>query len=141
MLAALTSGCASRSLPGATAVPDETRAVLAVVREALERDAMGDVSSHLYEPFVSIVANGVERNESPRFAGIGTDGRVTIVELRGEVVDQFAWATANYRWTSSDTRVVEAGRVTFVLAREGTTWRIRHAHSSMVPPWGNDSSD
>lgn len=137
--AALTCGCASRTLPGATTIPQDNRAVLAVVREALERDAAGDAPSRLYDPFVTVVANGIERRKPPLFAGIGTGGRVTISELRGEVVEGFAWATATYRWTSADSRVMEDGRVTFVLGREGDAWRVRHAHSSVVPPWGSGS--
>lgn len=138
VLAATGIGCASRTMQGTAVLPADNRAVLAVVREALERDAMAQTAMHLYEPFVTIIANGVERRDPPRFAGMGQGGRVTVAELRGEVLGEIAWAIASYHWTSADGRMVESARVTFVLAPEGNSWRIRHAHSSIVPPWAGD---
>jgi hypothetical protein len=109
--------------------------VLAVVRLAIQLDASGEVADSLYTPFATIVADGTNRTSAPRFAGVHEGGRIMISDLAGEVLPPTAWALATYRWTSDNGRIVEIGRSTFLLERVAGVWRIKHAHSSVVPPW------
>lgn len=117
----------------------DNRAVLAVVRQALEGEALGLVTDSLYTASSLVVANGATRTRAPRYAGLAQGGRVTITEMSGEVFTSTAWTFASYRWRSNDDRVMESGVATFLLSRDESTrsWRIRHAHSSLLPPWEN----
>jgi len=117
----------------------DNRAVLAVVRRALEGEALGLATDSLYTASALIVANGATRTQAPRYAGLAQGGRVTITEMSGEVFASMAWTFASYRWRSNDDRVMESGVATFLLARDQVTrgWRIKHAHSSLLPPWEN----
>ncbi len=129
-------GCVtSTQTPEVGDLPANNREVLAVVRLAIQLDATGEVADSLYTPFATIVADGTERTSTPRFAGVAEGGRIIISDLAGEVLPPNAWALATYRWTSNNGRIVEMGRGTFLLERVSGAWRIKHAHSSVVPPW------
>jgi len=41
----------------------------------------------------------------------------------------------DYRWTSSQQNVAEAGRATFICEEKPKGWKIVHVHSSQVLPW------
>ena len=71
----------------------------------------------------------------PRLAAVIGRGEASIENLRTEVAGALAWVVAVYRWTAQAGRIVELGRATLVLEREEAGWRIRHVHSSTVPPW------
>jgi hypothetical protein len=118
---------------------NDNRAVLAVVRQALEGEALGLATDSLYTASALVVANGAPRTQAPRFAGLAQGGRVTITEMSGEVFASTAWTFASYRWRSNDDRVMESGVATVLLSRDEATrnWRIKHAHSSLLPPWEN----
>ena len=134
-------GCGGGQAPqtNVAIVQVDNRAVLAVVRQALEGEALGFATDSLYTASALIVANGATRTQAPRYAGLAKGGRVTITEMSGEVFASTAWTFASYRWRSNDDRVMEFGVATFLLARDQATrsWRIKHAHSSLLPPWEN----
>lgn len=134
-------GCGGGQAPqtGVAVVQADNRAVLAVVRQALEGEPLGLATDSLYTPTALVVANGATRTQPPRFAGLAQGGRVTITEMSGEVFATTAWTFASYRWRSSDDQVMELGVATLLLTRDDVTgnWRIKHAHSSLLPPWEN----
>lgn len=111
------------------APPDERLSELLLV--ALEADARLETPDSLLAQDVTFVADGVQRLEPPRFAGLSPGGRVEITSTRIEVRSGMAWAQVAYRWISTSAGRAAEGRATFVLVStsEGA-WRIRHAHSS-----------
>jgi hypothetical protein len=125
-------GCGGQApaptLPGPVASDDRLNEVIAA---ALEADARFDAADSLYLPEASVVANGVERIQLPRFAGVGEGGAVAVTASRLEVRGGVAWAQVEYRWVSTRDAIAREGQVTFVLVPDGQgAWRIRHAHSS-----------
>jgi len=132
-------GCATGSPQSTTLELNDERAILFVVRTALETDASGWRNDSLYTESAMIVANGAVRTDAPLYAGIGTDGTVRIASLTGNATPPSAWAYTTYRWTSSDQSISESAMATFVLTRADGRWRIRHAHSSLVLPWQRSS--
>lgn len=113
----------------AMAPPDER--LSEVLLAALEADARLETPDSLLAEDASFIAEGVQRLEPPRFAGIGRGGEVGITSTRIEVRSGLAWAQVAYRWISTAAGQAAEGRATFVLVptAEGA-WRIRHAHSS-----------
>jgi len=117
----------------AVGTPDE---IQALVRLALTLDAAGDRRADtLYTPDALVIGNARVRLAAPRFAGIGSGGRVTITAATVNLEGRFAWVLVDYRWVSQADRRVEAGRATFICQQRENRWRIVHAHSSQPLPW------
>ncbi|HEX9755551.1 MAG TPA: nuclear transport factor 2 family protein [Gemmatimonadales bacterium] len=130
----LLAACGGASPPQAAvavsmAPPDER--LSEILLAALEGDARLETADSLLAQDATFVADGVQRLEPPRFAGLSPGGRVEITSTRIEVRSGMAWAQVAYRWISIAADRAAEGRATFVLVStsEGA-WRIRHAHSS-----------
>jgi hypothetical protein len=107
-----------------------------IVRLALTLDAARDrAADSLYAPEAIVVANARVRLSPPRFAVMGSAGRVTIAAATVTLHGTFAWAMVDYRWINPTQRQADAGRATFVLEERLGRWRIIHAHSSQLLPW------
>ena len=130
-------GCSGRTITARPASATTTSsAVQAIVRDALTLDAARDArADSLYAPDAIVVANARVRLGSPRFAGVGYGGRVTVATAAVTLHGTFAWAMVDYRWFNAEQRQAEAGRATFVLENRPGGWRIVHAHSSQLLPW------
>jgi hypothetical protein len=113
--------------PGAVEEP-----VSAVLTAALAAEARGATADSLWDRDATVVANGVLRPESPRFAGIGAGGEVAITSSRLEVRQSLVWVYLEYRWLSLKDGAARDGKATVLLVpREtGLGWKIVHAHSS-----------
>jgi hypothetical protein len=123
-----------RTTPGAAS--STTGQIEMKVRRALELDAAGDrAADSLYSADARIIADARARLGTPRFAGVGFGGRVTIAAATVTLQGQFAWAMVDYRWFNVTERQAEAGRATFILEQRPEGWRIVHAHSSHLLPW------
>jgi len=81
------------------------------------------------------VANARVRFAAPRFAGVGHGGRITVAAATVTLEGRFAWVMVDYRWTSSQQNVAEAGRATFICEEKPKGWKIVHVHSSQLLPW------
>jgi len=139
--AALLAGCAARAAPVAT-VPlgvdpgREAAAVRAVVGAFIAAEARGDEAADtLLAPGAFFINSGIAVEARPRLAAVIGRGDATIESLRTEVSGALAWAVAVYRWTGAAGQIEQQGRATLVLERLGAGWRIRHVHSSAVPPF------
>jgi hypothetical protein len=141
LTAALGAACVTRprrvAPRGATAAalgtPDM---VQEMARQALLLDAKGDRGADtLYAPEAVVVANARVRLATPRFAGVGYGGRVTVAAATVTLEGRFAWVLVDYRWINSERNQAEAGRATFVCEQKPKGWRIVHVHSSQILPW------
>ena len=139
--AALLAGCAARTAPIPTAPLGvdpvrEAAAVRAVVEAFITAEARGDEAADtLLVPGADFINSGIAVEARPRLAAVIGRGEATIEGLRTEVSGALAWAVAVYSWTGAAGRIVQQGRATLVLERHEAGWRIRHVHSSAVPPW------
>jgi len=107
-----------------------------LVRSALALDAAGDrAADTLYASDAMVVANARGRLGTPRFAGVGYGGRVTVAAATVTVEGGFAWGMIDYRWFNLQQHQAESGRATFVCERRSSGWRIVHVHSSQLLPW------
>jgi len=119
--------------PVAAGLPDQMQAI---ARQALALDAAADrAADTLYAPDALVVANARVRLAAPRFAGVGYGGRITVAAATVTLEGRFAWVMVDYRWTSSQQNVAEAGRATFICEEKPKGWKIVHVHSSQVLPW------
>lgn len=110
--------------------------VQAMARQALVLDATGDrAADTLYAPEAVVVANARVRLATPRFAGVGYGGRVTVAAANVTLEGRFAWVLVDYRWINAERGQAEAGRATFICEQKPRGWRIVHAHSSQLLPW------
>ncbi|HEV8509760.1 MAG TPA: nuclear transport factor 2 family protein [Gemmatimonadales bacterium] len=143
LLAAAVAACVSRTTtprqtattPGGVA-SGTTDEVQALVRLALTLDAAGDRrADSLYASDALVVGNARVRLAAPRFAGIGSGGRVTISAAAATIQGRLAWVLVDYRWVNPAERRAEAGRATVICERRGDGWKIVHAHSSQPLPW------
>ena len=139
--AALLAGCAGHAAPVAT-VPlgvdpaREAALARAVAETFIAAEARGDESADsLLAPGADFINSGIAVAARPRLAAVIGRGDATMENLRTEVAGQLAWIVAVYRWTDGAGQIVERGRATLVLERHEAGWRIRHVHSSAVPPW------
>src|SRR3989441_3114859 len=99
-----------------------------IVREALVLDAAGDrTADTLYAPEALVVANARARFAAPRFAGVGSGGKITVAAATVTLEGRFAWAMVDYRWVNLPQ--AEAGRATFICEQKAGAWKIIHAHS------------
>jgi hypothetical protein len=141
LAAVLLAGCAGRAVPAATAPLGvdpvrEAAAARAVAETFIAAEARGDETADtLLAPGADFINGGIAVSVRPRLAGVIGRGGVDFESLRSEVASQLAWVVAVYRWTGVALQVVERGRATLVLERREAGWRIRHVHSSTVPPW------
>ena len=107
-----------------------------IARQALTLDAAGGRAvDTLYAPEALLVANGRVRLATPRFAGIGYGGRVTVAAASVTLEGRFAWVVVDYRWLNAQRGQAEAGRATFICEQKPGGWRIVHVHSSQLLPW------
>ena len=139
--AALLAGCAGRIVPAATAPlgvdpAREAVAARAVAEAFIAAEARGDEAADtLLTPGADFINSGIAVAARPRLAAVVGRGEAMIENLRTEVAGQLAWVVAVYRWSAPAGQLVERGRATLVLERHEAGWRIRHVHSSAVPPW------
>ncbi len=101
---------------------------------ALAADARLDPADSLFDPDAEVIADGHRRTVPPRFAGVETGGQIVIGSSRVDVSGNFAWALLEYRWLAPGQNLIREGKATLVFARgaDGRSWRITHAHSSLV---------
>jgi len=141
LAAVLLAGCAGRPVPSATAPlgvdpAREAAAARAVAEAFVTAEARGDEAADtLLAPGADFINSGIAVEARPRLAAFIGRGEATIETIRTEVSGALAWVVAVYRWTGGGGRIVQRGRATLVLERPAAGWRIRHVHSSAVPPW------
>jgi hypothetical protein len=139
--ATLLAGCAGHVAPVATAPRgvdpvQEAAGARAVAETFIAAEARGDEAADtLLAPGADFINSGIAVAARPRLAAVIGRGEATIENLRTAVAGQLAWVVAVYRWTGGAGQIVERGRATLVLERHEAGWRIRHVHSSAVPPW------
>ncbi len=126
-------GCSKTVAP--TLIVTDQRSVMITVRQALENDAADIASDSLYYANAKVVTNGAEHTTGKRYAGVGPGGLIRISNMSGDVTQRLAWAYVSYRWMSPDGALTQSARASFILQLESGTWRIRHAHSSLILPW------
>jgi len=140
LAATLGAACVTRTRrlapSGATAAVGTPDMVQEMARRALLLDAQGDrAADTLYAPAALVVANARVRLGTPRFAGVGYGGRITVAGAAVTLEGRFAWVLVDYRWVSAERNQAEAGRATFVCEQKAKGWRIVHVHSSQLLPW------
>lgn len=140
LASALAAACATRTRrvapTGAATALGTPELVQTMARQALLLDATGDrAADTLYAPDALVVANARVRLATPRFAGIGNGGRVTVAAANVTLEGRFAWVLVDYRWINAERGQAEAGRATFICEQKPKGWRIVHVHSSQLLPW------
>jgi len=116
--------------------PGTSEAVEDVVRAALRADAAGDPSADtLYAPGALIIANARVRLRTPRLAGVGYGGRISVASASATMEGRFAWVLLDYRWVNVEANTTATGRATVVCQLVEGWWRIVHLHSSQPLPW------
>jgi len=140
LVTALGTACVTRTRrlapSGTTAAVGTPEVVQEMARQALLLDAKGDrAADTLYAPEAFVVANARVRLATPRFAGVGYGGRVTVAAAQVTLEGRFAWVLVDYRWINSERNQAEAGRATFICEQKPKGWRIVHVHSSQLLPW------
>src|SRR5713101_5053704 len=80
------------------------------------------------------------RRATPRFAGIGYGGRVTVAAAEVTLEGRFGWVLVDYRWINSEHNQAEAGSATFICEQKTKGWRIVHVHSSHLLQWDRYAS-
>ena len=141
-LAAALAGCAARA-PGPLLPYDplrETAAVRAAATAFIAAEARGDrAADTLLAPDADFIDGGIPVSQRPRLAAVVGRGTGTVDDLRIQLAGELAWVVASYRWigeaAAGGSDEVEHGWATIILQRRGALWRIRHVHSSTVPPW------
>ncbi|HEX4574699.1 MAG TPA: nuclear transport factor 2 family protein [Gemmatimonadales bacterium] len=140
LAAVLLAGCVTRSHrltpPNTATALGPPTAIQDLARQALLLDAAGDrAADTLYAPTALVVANARVRLGSPRFAGVGSGGRVTMAAAAVTLEGRFAWSVVDYRWIDGQNKQADAGRATFVCEQQPRGWKIVHVHSSQLLPW------
>lgn len=139
LLALALSACVTQrtsTIVPALSGPGTSDAVEAVVRTALRADAAGDPSADtLYTPGALVIANARVRLRTPRLAGVGYGGRISVASLSATMEGRFAWVLLDYRWVNVDANNTATGRATVVCQLVEGRWRIVHLHSSQPLPW------
>jgi len=116
---------------------DDLAALRAVVTAFVAGEARGDQGvDTLLASGADFVASGVPITNRPRLAGMPGRGLGAVLEFRGSVAGDAAWAVVAYRWQGEDPAGAELGRASFVLVRMPAGWRIHHVHASHVERWG-----
>ncbi len=137
-LVALAAACAPRG-PAPVAPRDPLRET-ALARDAavafIAAEARGDSSADtLLVPGADFIDGGIPATEPPRLSGVVGRGEASVEDVRTQVAGAFAWVEAVYTWTPAAGGDPGRGRATMILERRADGWRIRHVHSSSVPPW------
>lgn len=137
---ALIGACVTRTrrlTPASATALGTPELVQEMARQALTLDAAGGGrgGDTLYAPEALVVANGRVRLATPRFAGVGYGGRVTVAAAAVTLEGRFAWVLVDYRWANAERGQAEAGRATFICEQKAAGWRIVHVHSSQLLPW------
>jgi hypothetical protein len=139
LLALALSACVtqrSSTIVPALSGPGTSDAVEEVVRTALRADAAGDPSADtLYTPGALVIANARVRLRTPRLAGVGYGGRITVASVSATMEGRFAWVLLDYRWVNVEANNTATGRATVVCQLVEGRWRIVHLHSSQPLPW------
>lgn len=101
---------------------------------ALAADARLDPADSLFDPDAEVIADGRRRPVPPRFAGVESGGQIVVGSTRVDISGNFAWALLEYRWLIPGQNRIQEGKATlvFALGPDGRSWRITHAHSSLV---------
>lgn len=135
------AGCATRTSPRLISPlgldpAREAAAAREVAATYIAAEARGDEAADtLLAPGADFINSGISVAARPRLAAVIGRGDATIESLRTELAGELAWVVAVYRWTGAGGQLVERGRATMILERREAGWRIRHVHSSSVPPW------
>jgi hypothetical protein len=140
LAAVLLAGCVTRTHrltpPGTASALGTPTVIEGLVRQALVSDAAGDrTADTLYAPSALVVANARVRLATPRFAGVGSGGRITVATAAVTLEGRFAWSVVDYRWVDAPHNLAEAGRATVVCEQQPRGWKIVHVHSSQLLPW------
>jgi len=139
LLALALSACVTQrtsTIVPALSGPGTSDAVEEVVRTALRADAAGDPSADtLYTPGALVIANARVRLRTPRLAGVGYGGRISIASVSATMEGRFAWVLLDYRWVNVQANNTATGRATVVCQLVEGRWRIVHLHSSQPLPW------
>lgn len=139
LLALALSACVTQrtsTIVPALSGPGTSDAVEEVVRTALRADAAGDPSADtLYTPGALIIANARVRLRTPRLAGVGYGGRISIASVSATMEGRLAWVLLDYRWVNVEANNTATGRATVVCQLVEGRWRIVHLHSSQPLPW------
>jgi SnoaL-like domain len=140
LAAGLLAGCVTRTHrftpPGTATALGAPTLIQDLVRQALVSDAAGDhAADTLYAPSALVVANARVRLAAPRFAGVGSGGRITVAAAAVTLEGHLAWSVVDYRWVDAPHNLAEAGRATFVCEQLSRGWKIVHVHSSQQLPW------
>ena len=139
LLALALSACVTQrtsTIVPALSGPGTSDAVEEVVRTALRADAAGDPSADtLYTPGALVIANARVRLRTPRLAGVGYGGRISIASVSATMEGRLAWVLLDYRWVNVEANNTATGRATVVCQLVEGRWRIVHLHSSQPLPW------
>jgi hypothetical protein len=139
LLALALSACVTQrtsTIVPALSGPGTSDAVEEVVRTALRADAAGDLAADtLYTPGALVIANARVRLRTPRLAGVGYGGRISIASVSATMEGRFAWVLLDYRWVNVEANNTATGRATVVCQLVEGRWRIVHLHSSQPLPW------
>lgn len=107
-----------------------------IARHALGLDAAGDrAADTMYAPEAIVVANARLRLAAPRFAGIGSGGRVSVAATSVTLAGRWAWVLGDYRWINAQRNQTETGRATFLCEQRPRGWKIVSVHSSQLLAW------
>jgi hypothetical protein len=139
LLALALSACVTQrtsTIVPALSGPGTSDAVEEVVRTALRADAAGDPAADtLYTPGALVIANARVRLRTPRLAGVGYGGRISVASISATMEGRFAWVLLDYRWVNVQANNTATGRATVVCQLVEGRWRIVHLHSSQPLPW------
>jgi hypothetical protein len=139
LLALALSACVTQrtsTIVPALSGPGTSDAVEEVVRTALRADAAGDPAADtLYTPGALVIANARVRLRTPRLAGVGYGGRISVASISATMEGRYAWVLLDYRWVNVQANNTATGRATVVCQLVEGRWRIVHLHSSQPLPW------
>jgi len=94
--------------------------ITAVITAALNADRRLESADSLWDSNATVIANGVQRFQPPRFAGVDSGGEVAITSSRLEVRQSLVWVYLEYRWLSMKDGVAREGKATVLLTpRQG----------------------
>jgi SnoaL-like protein len=141
LVAALAAACAPRpAAPAPAPAARDLQQEAALARDAavafVTAEAREDTSADtLLVPGADFIDGGVPATEPPRLSAMIGRGDASVEDVRTQVAGGFAWIVAVYSWTPDAGGDPGHGRATMILERRPGGWRIRHVHSSSVPPW------
>ncbi len=107
-----------------------------LINRALTADAALANPDSVYSADAEVVANGEQRTEAPRLAGLSPGGRLLLGSSKTMVTSSLIWGSIEYRWIpGAPGQTATSGYATIIVAhlRDGS-WRVVHLHSSTIPP-------